>query len=225
MYNRMFTLDDIRALGLCKDPTEVQGVDEGWTGTAQDILSAEQVKPEDRLWVVLRLDIPRRVKLEFAWGAATQVRHLMLDERSAHALDVLRAWIDGKATAGELRQAGARAKKASQAARAVETATLALQQESAVNTAAMMALAASQAAAMAAEAAALASETAAWTWGSAVRAEIWAVSEVATWAVVDAALASQKATWAGGRAARDARKTQIRYLRTLLNAYTAELAD
>ena len=118
MYDKAFTLDDIRALGLCKDPTEVQGVEEGWTGTAQDILSAEHVPPEDQLRVVLQLSIPHRIKLEFAWGAASQVQHLMRDERSTRALDVLRAYLDGNATADELKQAGARAAEAARAAMA-----------------------------------------------------------------------------------------------------------
>ncbi len=203
MYSKIFTLDDIRALGPCIDPTEYEGVEEGWTGTAQDILSAEQVKPDDRLWVVLRLDIPRRIKLEFAWWVANQARHLMLDKRSTRALDALRSYLDGNATADELRQARVAAKAAAwaalDAARTVD----------APEWAAAWASVGVEKAAWASEAAAARlSEVAAWAALNAAQASIWAVSE-------QVAQASQEAM----------RRPQILHLHTLLNAYTAEQAD
>jgi hypothetical protein len=39
---------------------------------------------------------------EFGLWCAEQVRHLMTDERSTHALDVKRKWLDGQATDDEL---------------------------------------------------------------------------------------------------------------------------
>lgn len=43
-----------------------------------------------------------RILHEFALWCAEQVRHLMTDERSTHALDVKRRWLDGQATDEEL---------------------------------------------------------------------------------------------------------------------------
>jgi hypothetical protein len=219
MYDKAFTLDDIRALNPCEDPTEYEGVTEEWAGTAQDILSAEQVKPDDRLWVVLQLSIPHRIKLEFAWGAATQVRHLMLDERSTHTLDVLRAYLDGSATVGELKQARSTAAEASQAAaRAAVDAERALQ-KAPVDA---VALAFQKAAALAARAvvdAVWAAEDAAWAAVDAAREAAWAMSWAATPAAEDV---TQGALAAGAVASlEDMRRPQILHLLTLLNTYTA----
>lgn len=86
-----------------------------FSDTAQNILRTEHVPAADRLYVVLRLDIPRRVLLEFAWWCATQVRHLMHDNRSTRALDVLRAYLDGTTTIDDLRAAAAYAADAADA--------------------------------------------------------------------------------------------------------------
>jgi len=48
------TIADIRALDPCYDPSEF--APEDWQGTALDVLRAEQVPPQDRLWVVLHDD-------------------------------------------------------------------------------------------------------------------------------------------------------------------------
>ena len=68
----------------------------------------ETAPPEWMRWTVVRL-LDQRGRAEWAWRAASRVRHLMRDERSTAALDALRRWIDGKATDKELRAAVAAA--------------------------------------------------------------------------------------------------------------------
>ena len=64
-----------------------------------------ETAPQDWMrWTVVRL-LDRRGRVEWAWRAASRVRHLMQDERSTAALDTLRRWLDGKATDKELRAA------------------------------------------------------------------------------------------------------------------------
>src|SRR3990167_1717268 len=61
---------------------------------------------DDALWCC-RFE-PQHAKIwrEFAWWAASQVRHLMKDEWSTICLDVMRRHIDGHATDDELAAAG-----------------------------------------------------------------------------------------------------------------------
>lgn len=68
----------------------------------------ETARPEWMRWTVVRL-LDRRGRAEWAWRAASRVRHLMRDERSTSALDTLRRWIDGQATDEELRAAASAA--------------------------------------------------------------------------------------------------------------------
>lgn len=48
----MLTIDDIRSLNCCYDPTKY--LDENWEGSVLDIVNMSKVPSRDRLWVVCR---------------------------------------------------------------------------------------------------------------------------------------------------------------------------
>ena len=66
---KVFTLVDIRELNICIDPVEAGYCDERWSGTALDILNADHVPANERLWLVMRPGwLPWRVSARFsAW--------------------------------------------------------------------------------------------------------------------------------------------------------------
>ena len=121
----------------------------------------ETARPEWMRWTVVRL-LDRRGRVEWAWRAASRVRHLMQDARSTAALDVLRRWLDGQASDEELRAAADAAAAAYYAAAAAYYATAAAAWD-AVATATATATAASYyAASRAAVIAAAVASAAAW---------------------------------------------------------------
>ena len=93
--------------GPCYDPVNAGLCTPEWSGTAVDILRAEHVPAKDRVWLVLHLNIPREIKLEFVWWSASQVRHLMKDSRSTRALDTLRGYLDRKVSVEVVKAAAA----------------------------------------------------------------------------------------------------------------------
>lgn len=77
----------------------------------------DKAKPEWVVWIATQTGVLTDRELhEFALWSATQVRHLMKDERSTHALDVRRRWLDGNATEDEMAAASAAALAAAGAA-------------------------------------------------------------------------------------------------------------
>jgi hypothetical protein len=119
MKLKTFTYDEIMSWEPCYDPAERGYCARDWTGTALDILRAEQVSHEDRLWIVARSEVlPDRLLHDFAIWCAEQALALIddPDPRSLKALEVKRAWLDGNATDEELSAARAAAWAAARAA-------------------------------------------------------------------------------------------------------------
>jgi hypothetical protein len=112
-----FTIDDIRSLGPCYDPSRY--LSENWTGTALDVLAVEECPAEDRLWVVLHDEwVPDCTMRLFAVLQARQALALVgnPDPRSIAACDVAERHANGQATAAELAAASAAARAAARAA-------------------------------------------------------------------------------------------------------------
>ena len=100
---KTFTIDDIRELDPCYDPSRY--LPEDWTGTALDILAVEDCPAEDRLWVVLHDEwIPSRTMRLFAVQCARQALALVddPDPRSIAAVNVAERYANGQATTAEL---------------------------------------------------------------------------------------------------------------------------
>lgn len=100
---KTFTIDDIRQLGPCYDPSRY--LPEDWTGTALDILAVEDCPAEDRLWVVLHDEwIPSRTMRLFAVQCARQALALIdsPDPRSVAACDVAERYANRQADDKEL---------------------------------------------------------------------------------------------------------------------------
>jgi hypothetical protein len=113
------TYKDVMDLNPCYDPVERGYCTPDWTGTALDVLLAERIPSEDKLYVVLNDGwIPDRVLHEFAiWCADEALKRVgNPDPRSLNALEVKRRWLRGKATDEELAAARAAAWDAARAA-------------------------------------------------------------------------------------------------------------
>lgn len=97
------TIDDIRALSPCYDPTRY--LPEDWTGTALDILRVEECPAEDRLYVVLNdgwIDA-RTLRLFAVWCARAALARIdNPDPRSVSACDVAERYANGQATGEDL---------------------------------------------------------------------------------------------------------------------------
>ena len=100
------TIADIRALNPCYDPSRF--APEEWTGTALDVLKAEQVPAEDRLWIVCHdgwLD-DRTLRLFAVWCARKSLSLIdNPDPRSVTACDISERYANGEATKEEFRTA------------------------------------------------------------------------------------------------------------------------
>lgn len=111
------TINDIRELRPCYDPSRY--APEDWQGTALDVLKAEQIPADDRLWVVLHEGwIDERTARLFAVWCARAALQLIdnPDPRSVAACDVAERYANGEATADELVTASAAARAATWAA-------------------------------------------------------------------------------------------------------------
>lgn len=92
--SKMYTLDDIRALGPCYDPAQL--VPEDWTGTLLDILDFTPCRTVDRIWAVLSL-LPGREAMaaalmllrETALYDGRKVADLLTDPRAIALLEQL----------------------------------------------------------------------------------------------------------------------------------------
>lgn len=97
------TMSDIRALHPCYDPARY--APEDWTGTALDVLKAEQVSAKDRLWLVCHeswID-DRTLRLFAVWCARRALA--MIDDPhpdSVAACDVAERYANGQASEKEL---------------------------------------------------------------------------------------------------------------------------
>jgi hypothetical protein len=159
--------------------------------TVITLLDRKDIPFDDRLWVIMRDElVSDKLMRLFAVWCARQVQHLMKDERSIKALDVVEAFANGNATKEELAAAWAAALGA-----ALGAAGSAARD------------AAESAARDAAESAARdAARAAAWAaaWAAALGAALGAAESVAR----DAAWAA--ALGAAGSAARDAAESAAR---------------
>lgn len=192
----VFTIDDIRNLRPCYDPSRYLAED--WTGTALDVLDVKDCPAADRIWVAIGMmpgNDRRRAACCFVRhtpiGDGRTVWDLLTDDRSKKAVEVAEWFADGEATEREL--------------------------DAAWDAAWNVAGAAAGAAWAATRAAARDAADAAW---AAARAAAWAAAcdtdRVAAWDVASAAAgAARAAAWAAARGAQDA---QIDILREMLTA-------
>ena len=113
------TLEDIRALNPCYDPDKYAPDD--WEGTAMDVLKAEQVPADDRLWIVCHegwID-DRTLRLFAVWCAREALARIdNPDPRSINAVEVAERYANGDATKIELDAAWTAAWTAARAAQA-----------------------------------------------------------------------------------------------------------
>ena len=97
------TLTDVRALNPCYDPARY--APEDWQGTALDVLKAEQIPADDRIWLVCHegwID-PRTLHLFAVWCAREALKLIdNPDPRSIAACDVAERYANGEATEDEL---------------------------------------------------------------------------------------------------------------------------
>ena len=104
------TLADIRKLDPCYDPARY--APEDWQGTALDVLKAEQIPAQDRIWVVCHegwID-DRTLRLFAVWCAREALKLVESpDPRSINACDVAERYANGEATNEELSAARAAA--------------------------------------------------------------------------------------------------------------------
>lgn len=184
---KVFTYEDIKSWNPCYDP--IKFIPNTWRGTAIDILDLKDVPCPDRLWVVLRTSlISEKCMRLFAVWSARQVQHLMVDQRSVNALNIVEQFANGSVSKDDLTTAR-------------YTATAAAAAVTSAATAFTVAAYAANAAATAAYAA-----TAAWTDSNAAAH----VATAATSAVTAATYASNAAVTAAANAARDAQVSKIK---------------
>ena len=98
---KTYTLDEIRGLKPCYDPTRHAA--ENWSGTLVDILRAEAVPAEDRVWVVTGFLDDRTNRLFAVWCARNALSLIdNPDPRSIAACDIAERYANGVATNYEL---------------------------------------------------------------------------------------------------------------------------
>ena len=120
---KLYTIKDIRALKPCYDPVERGLCAEDWTGTAVDVLRAENVPAEDRIWLVSHWLDDRTNRLWACWCVRNTpladgrvVWDLLTDERSRIVVEVTERYANGDATQAELAAARDAAGAAARAA-------------------------------------------------------------------------------------------------------------
>lgn len=112
---KALTLDDIRDLSPCYDPSRY--LTEDWSGTVADILRIDDCPPQDRIWVVVRLIDAKTARLFAVWCAREALALVPNpDPRSIAACEVAERYAHGQATDEERRAAWAAARAAESAA-------------------------------------------------------------------------------------------------------------
>ena len=113
----VFTIDDIRRLRPCYDPSRYLAED--WTGTALDVLDVTDCPAADRIWVVLGMMSENDRRLAACCfvrrtpvGGGRTVWDILTDDRSKKAVEVAERFADGEATERELAAAQAAASAA-----------------------------------------------------------------------------------------------------------------
>ena len=105
---KTYTIEDIRNMGPCYDPSSF--IAEDWEGTLIDILDIEKCPAGDRIWVVSRLLDDRTNRLFAVWCAREALKLVEEpDPRSVHACNVAEKFALGEASAKEMRSAAAAA--------------------------------------------------------------------------------------------------------------------
>jgi len=182
----VFTIDDIRRLRPCYDPSRYLAED--WTGTALDVLDVTDCPAADRIWVVLGMMSENDRRLAACCfvrrtpvGGGRTVWDILTDDRSKKAVEVAERFADGEATERELADAwdaagdaawAAASSAASSAARAAARAAASVAASSAASSAAWAAASAAAGAAASAAAGAAASAAA----RAAARDAAWAAA-------------------------------------------------
>jgi hypothetical protein len=99
-------MSDLRATEPCCDPAKY--APEDWTGTVLDILRAEAVPAEDRIWLATHFIDDKTNRLFAVWCAREALKLVPNpDPRSVAACDVAERYANGLATAEELAEAEA----------------------------------------------------------------------------------------------------------------------
>jgi hypothetical protein len=110
---KLLTMSDLRATEPCYDPAKYASED--WTGTVLDILRAEAVPPNDRIWLATHFIDDKTNRLFAVWCAREALQMTPApDPRSITACDVAERFANGLATEEELAAAWA-AEEADQA--------------------------------------------------------------------------------------------------------------
>jgi len=185
------TYKQIKSLNPCYNPIEI-GMSENYEDSIVNFIIEFRTKVksiDDILWVLCRNDFmtDKELRLYAVW-CARKVQHLMKDERSTNALDVVERFANGEADQQELDVALAAAGPAARATTWVTAGAAAL--ASAVAAARAAALASARAAAWAAA-------------GAAARAAAWAAAGAA------ARVAARAAAGAAARVAQIDRLIEI----------------
>lgn len=136
---KTITYQDIMSWSPCYDPVARGLCTPDWSGTALDILRAEHIPAEDRLWVVLREELidPRALRLFAVWCARRALARIANpDPRSIAACDIAERHANGQATDEELDAARVAASDAWADAAAADAAAAARSAASAADAAA-----------------------------------------------------------------------------------------
>jgi hypothetical protein len=105
---KQLTMNELRKTEPCYDPAKYAAED--WTGTVLDILKAENVPPQDRIWLATHFIDDKTNRLFAVWCAREALKLVPNpDPRSVAACDVAERFANGLATDEELRTAAAAA--------------------------------------------------------------------------------------------------------------------
>jgi len=100
---KQITIPMLRRLRPCYDPTKY--AEESWAGTALDVLGAEHIPPENRLWVILREAVidARILRLFAVWCAREALKFVPHpDPRSIASVVAAERYAHGLLSSDEL---------------------------------------------------------------------------------------------------------------------------
>lgn len=91
---RKYTIDDIRKLNPCYDPTIVLPI--RWEGTAADLLKDTSIPAVDRFWAVMNLGaLSVKVQKEFNLWCVSQVEGCVKNQQVHYGIEALRNYDRG----------------------------------------------------------------------------------------------------------------------------------